>query len=772
MAFSLTQLRPTDKHYNAFICVICQDLISLKHSVVTAVCSHPFCLVCLERHVENIPSMSPCGCPSCDMDLTLPEGYSVESDGMEVGEKSLCVRPLYEVQPLAHHVLSLVQVTCGLCDWEGDYSSWNEHAASTGHRSKGSPSSAKGSHANKTSNKSSDGSKSPEPSDHSSAPIVRSNRRGSLVQGGSTVSYTQSRRGSMSNAVPVATLDPVAENPKVHLERAVSDISPCKKTSPRRASMVQLSSAPSHASASQLPEELKSTEGLDQSNHTEVADGVGSKYSSVTLQKAESLKGQANAAFNNRNFEEARRLYTEALTVMKEEGNPENREDCQIISSLFSNRAAASFREKNYSACVDDCELALELDPVQGKAYIRKWRALIALGKLEDSRSCLDAAVRLLPINDKCREEINQALECTDQLLIVQKLVDNEDYVKARDTLAPLQRKAILDNFSVSLLSAKVDAALGYIDTAIKRIERAMQYNSNHVEATQIRGYIMFLSGQTDGGIKILTDASKMDPTCEKTKNLLLQCEMCSKFFKQGKESLDKGNYDEAVDLFTVAIEGGIEIPQQAPLSSILRTERAEGLLLCEKYLEALADCQEAIFAKKDNVTAWVIKSEVYFALGRAKEAKEELSEIRKTWGAGNKTIDQVWRKADFELRVQMAEDDLNNMVSELESRGVPPNHDSSQDAIPKESWRSKIRGEARKGDSMSNVAKKVVNGDRRISMNSVKARLQRAVPAADASKNSRRTSTGLAPDAADKARRKEAARPVDDALGRRLSVY
>jgi tetratricopeptide (TPR) repeat protein len=713
------------------------------------------------------------------MDLTLPEGYSVETDGMEVGEKALCVRPLSEVQPLAHHVLSLVQVTCGLCDWEGSYASWNDHAASTGHRSKGSPASFKGSSTKKIYTKSADGaSKSPEQSDHSSAPIVRSNRRGSLVQGSAMMGPMQSRRGSMSNAFPVTPLDTVVESAKPgqhQLERSVSDINPAKK-SPRRASMVSLSSNASPTSVNIPPEELKSTDGLDQSNHI-VADGLGSKYSSGTLQKAESLKGQANAAFNNRNFEEARRLYTEALAVMREEGSPENREDCQIISSLFSNRAAASFREKNYSACVEDCDLALELDPVQGKAYVRKWRALIALGNVADSKACLNVAVRMLPLTDRCREEIGQALDSTDQLLYVQKLIENEDYVAAREALAPLQRKAPLDNFCVSLLSAKVDAALGFIDTAIKRIERAMQYNSNHAEATQIKGFIMFLSGQTDGGITTLAEAAVMDPTDEKSKTLLLQCEMCNKFFKEGKESLDKGNYEEAVDLFTVAIEGGIEIPQQAPLSSVLRTERAEGLLLCEKYLEALADCQEAIFAKKDNVTAWVIKSEVYFALGRAKEAKEELTEIRKTWGAGNKTIDQVWRKADFELRVQMAEDDLNNMVSELESRGVTSGQESSsprQDAIPKGSWRSKIRGEAsRKSESFSNV-KKLVNSDRRISMNSVKARLGRgAATPVDAAKTSRRTSTGfVAPDAADKARRKEPTRAVDDAMGPRLSVY
>ncbi|KAL3941694.1 MAG: hypothetical protein SGARI_000512 [Bacillariaceae sp.] len=102
-------------------------------------------------------------------------------------------------------------------------------------------------------------------------------------------------------------------------------------------------------------------------------------------------------------------------------------------------------------------------------------------------------------------------------------------------------------------------------------------------------------------------------------------------------------------------------------------TERAEANLLSDQYEDALDDCNGAIAQKQDNLTAWTVKIEVYFAVGRLQEARDELAVVRKTWGAGNDTIEDAYKKTDFELRLKKADDELHKLVASVET-GVVPN--------------------------------------------------------------------------------------------------
>ena len=94
--------------------------------------------------------------------------------------------------------------------------------------------------------------------------------------------------------------------------------------------------------------------------------------------------------------------------------------------------------------------------------------------------------------------------------------------------------------------------------------------------------------------------------------------------------------------------------------------------MLSHQYDEAWDDCIHAIKLKNDNMTAWTVKVEVYFALGRLHEARDELAEVRKSWGAGNDTIEDAYKKTDFELRLKRADEDLYRIVASVET-GIPP---------------------------------------------------------------------------------------------------
>jgi tetratricopeptide (TPR) repeat protein len=389
------------------------------------------------------------------------------------------------------------------------------------------------------------------------------------------------------------------------------------------------------------------------------------------LERAEKLKKQANAKLNKGDVAGARVLYGEGLACLPAKGpaTPEGRE---LAASLYANRAVTFFREKKFSATVLDCDKSLELDPKHEKSYIRKWRALMALGNFEDAYKCLETAVNELPNSDRLNEELESATEQRELLTTVNTLLDNREYQEARDTLKPLVKTS--DNVSLWLAAARADACLGFTDSALERVNKVLLFNPKHAEGLQVRGYAMFLSGEMEHGINLLKEALEADIENENqdVSTQLEECERCFTNFSKGQARVKRGRYQEAVELFSSAVEEGQEIPPDAPLYGLLLTERAEASLLSNHYEEALEDCIEAIRLKNDNMTAWTVKVEVYFALGRLQEARDELADVRKTWGAGNETIEEAYKKTDFELRLKKADDDLHRIMLSVES-GTPP---------------------------------------------------------------------------------------------------
>eukprot|EP00934_Nitzschia_sp_Nitz4_P007539 Nitzschia sp. Nitz4//scaffold192_size41448//7391//11414//NITZ4_007481-RA/size41448-processed-gene-0.55-mRNA-1//1//CDS//3329540224//7529//frame0 len=404
-----------------------------------------------------------------------------------------------------------------------------------------------------------------------------------------------------------------------------------------------------------------------------VAEGATEDFSlpysdrNEDLEKAEKLKKQANAKLNKEDVAGARVLYGEGIACLPA-GGPNSTEGRELAAGLYANRAVTFFREKKFAATVADCDKSLEFDPRHEKSYIRKWRALMALGNFDDAFKCLEGALQELPDSERLNEEFGNAKEQRDLLATVKVLLDKGEYQEARDTLKPVVKNS--DNVSLWLVAAQVDACLGFTESALERVNKVLSFNPKHAEALRIRGYAMFLSGEMDHGINLLKEALETDIENENraVSRQLEDCERILASFGKGQARVKRGRYKEAVDLFTSAVEDVNEIPPDSPLYGLLLTERAEANLLSHKYEDALQDCLEAIRLKNDNTTAWTVKVEVYFALGRLQEARDELAEVRQTWGAGNDTIEDAFKKTDFELRLKKADDDLYRIAASVDS--------------------------------------------------------------------------------------------------------
>jgi tetratricopeptide (TPR) repeat protein len=383
------------------------------------------------------------------------------------------------------------------------------------------------------------------------------------------------------------------------------------------------------------------------------------------FEKAEKLKKQANAKFNKGDFAASLTLYTEGIAVMSAV-KAISIEERELLSNMYSNRAVTFFREKKFESCIEDCDKALVFVPSYDKSWIRKWRALMALGNIAAAHACLEAASEAVPSSQRIREELEKCKGDKSLLEEIERLCDNGEYHKAGDMLKPFSRNT--DNIGLLLAAARVDAGVGFTEQAMEKVNKALRFVPMHAEGLEIRGKVLFLMGETEKGAHLLQESYVRNKDKKSVRLDLIRCQKTHSAITKGRSCVKRGRYYEAVDHFSTAIKESGDVPAKAPLYGILRTERAESFLLSKCFEEALRDCDDVLDAQNQNATAYSVRAEILISMGKAEEAKTELERIRASWGSDNPTIDEAYRRVDFELRVIKADNELMNFVEDLEN--------------------------------------------------------------------------------------------------------
>lgn len=116
--------------------------------------------------------------------------------------------------------------------------------------------------------------------------------------------------------------------------------------------------------------------------------------------EAEDLKFKGNAAINAKDYDEAVRLYTQALE--KSSNGPNSH-------VYHSNRAAANCHLNKYQEAVEDCQICLSMEPTYVKAYSRLGLSYFFLGRYEDAVEAYEKAVELEPDNKQSQDSLRQA---------------------------------------------------------------------------------------------------------------------------------------------------------------------------------------------------------------------------------------------------------------------------------------------------------------------------------------------------------------------------
>lgn len=293
-------------------------------------------------------------------------------------------------------------------------------------------------------------------------------------------------------------------------------------------------------------------------------------------------KRDGNESYKAKDYRGALAHYTLAINAAKDEqqeggGNddddPNNSKNCdpEILASYYNNRAAAYTMILQYDEAIADCNEAIKIHPQSLKPYLRKAKAQMSLGQLDQALMSLNRCAIYDPNNATIISLKNDVQKLKDRLELARSLLDKTD--SARDFPPfPLPNlrdgKQALNQITVVMASCSAWKSIQLERTqallAVGRFEEAyaastslIRSNSHHHNNSQLilyRAYALQQMGNIDDAMKHLKQILSGDPD----NKIAFVFHKLLKVLSKKKAEADayyKGrNYESAIETYSEAL--------------------------------------------------------------------------------------------------------------------------------------------------------------------------------------------------------------------------
>lgn len=315
------------------------------------------------------------------------------------------------------------------------------------------------------------------------------------------------------------------------------------------------------------------------------AGGAAAKPTSA----AETLKAAANDKYKAGDYEGAVAAYGAAI-------------EAAPTSVLYTNRAAANFMLKRFSDAVADCEKAVELDPMNVKAYIRSGKSHLGLGNIAKAITVLERGMLMDPRDEAVRGERASAVATQRKLELAKSALAGKQYERALalfdavadtcpgsyevhmgrvDALVGLKRFDDAYAVTTELLSGRKSVADTGASAAAEEAEKDKRKGaaagagagsagaggskaviSAHLASRGAadpkllikRAQVLNLQGNSASAMKHLTEALRADPDDTTAAKLLRALRKQESLKAAGNEHFKAGRWKDAADAYTECI--------------------------------------------------------------------------------------------------------------------------------------------------------------------------------------------------------------------------
>ena len=358
-----------------------------------------------------------------------------------------------------------------------------------------------------------------------------------------------------------------------------------------------------------------------------------------------SYKEEANSKFSADNFQDALELYSKAISYVPSL----NGGDTKMIATLYANRAVTYLKLKRYELCISDCNEAIKLDATYIKAYIRRAKAQIDLGKFDDAFNHLYQGVTLNKDSHVLNEELKRIKYIRDQMRLGLSHIEQNEFIPAARILGTLLQKT--NSLPVVIAAARAEIGLGFTDRAMRLTLQIIRADKYCAEGYELRALCYFMNGELSESIALYREALRLDPDSPRAKRDMKTCLYVKNTFEDINKLIFHRKFLEAIEKLSLLLKQLKSVPSNSFLMCNFHTKLAEACLRTKQFELALKHANIALYGRNDLESAWVIKIQAYRGMGKEETALEELTEIMNTWGASSEAMRTAYNKTEFDLR-------------------------------------------------------------------------------------------------------------------------
>lgn len=347
---------------------------------------------------------------------------------------------------------------------------------------------------------------------------------------------------------------------------------------------------------------------------------------------AESKREQGNELYSRQKYDEALKLYTEAIAL--------DRHNVAYVN----NRAACYMMLGNYSAALTDCRLALQKDPSNAKGLLREAKCYVSLGDIGSAKRSLLQLRELDTKNGTSpgshKAEVSRLLKTVE--LLQQHLTEANNAYCAQDyeKVIHLMDRVLQHTVSCTryeLFKAESLALLKRLTGAREIADNIMRAEPTNSEAMYVRGLCFYYEDNIDKALQHFQQVLRLAPDHSKASVAYKKARLLKSKKDEGNEAFNGGNYEEAFRIYTSAL---LVDPGNNLANSKLYFNRATVCSKLNNLNQTVDDCTTAISLNEDYLKAYMRRAKTYMDLERYEEAVRDYEYIfRKDQTRENKRL-------------------------------------------------------------------------------------------------------------------------------------
>ncbi|KAK3593529.1 hypothetical protein CHS0354_037055 [Potamilus streckersoni] len=324
------------------------------------------------------------------------------------------------------------------------------------------------------------------------------------------------------------------------------------------------------------------------------------------------LKELGNTYYKEKKYTDAINYYTQAINL------------CPTCAAYYGNRSATYMMLNKYAEALEDARKAIRLDDQFVKGYLREGKCYIALGDPVAAVRSYSKVLELEPNNENALQEMKVAEQVKQYHDMAEEDLKKGDYRRAlfcMDRCLDAAKTCV--KFKVK--KAEFLCLLGRLQEAQETTNDILQRDGINADALFVRGMCLYYQDNIDKAFQHFQQVLRLAPDHQKARETYKKAKALITKKEEGNEAFRVGKYEEALSLYTEALE--ID-PSNKFTNSKLFCNRATVCSKINKLQQAIEDCTKAVELDDTYLKAYMRRAKCYMDSELYEEAVRDYEKI------------------------------------------------------------------------------------------------------------------------------------------------